>query len=212
MSKLAPSILAASTMHLGKAAHQIVDAQCDALHLDIMDGVFVPNLSFGPGMLADLRDEVKIFFDVHLMLIDPLKHIDAFAENGASGITVHIEADHFEESIARIREHNLCVGASLKPATPVDDLRPYLKQLNKILIMTVEPGFGGQKLIPETLYKVRALRELGFTGEIEADGGINAENALQLAKAGVDTLVMGTAFFRAENPAAFAERIHSIHA
>ena len=212
MSKLAPSILAANTTRLGDAARRIADAGCDALHLDVMDGVFVPNLSFGPAILRDLHNEVPAVYDVHLMLIDPLRYVDVFADYGANAITVHAEAEHFEEALARIRQRGLRVGASLKPATPVDVLRPYLDQLDLVLVMTVEPGFGGQKLIPETLYKPSALRAMGFTGEIEADGGITMDNAKSLVSAGVDTLVMGTAFFRADDPAALASRVHSLHA
>jgi len=210
MSKIAPSILAANTLRMGDAAHKIVDAGCDYVHFDVMDGVFVPNLSFGPALLKDMKREIDLFFDVHLMLIDPLKYVDVFAACGAGGITVHVEAEHFPESIARIRALGLKVGASLRPATPAGDLRDSLPLLNLVLVMTVEPGFGGQKLHPDMLYKIRALREMGFTGEIEVDGGINLENAPQLAAAGADTLVMGTTFFHAEDPAALTQQVHAI--
>ena len=210
MSKIAPSILAANTLRMGDAARQIVTAGCDYVHFDVMDGVFVPNLSFGPALLKDMKAEIDLFFDVHLMLIDPLKYVDVFAENGANGITVHVEADHFAESIARIHELGLKTGASLRPGTPAEELRDALPQLDLVLVMTVEPGFGGQKFNPDMLYKIRALRDRDFTGEIEVDGGVNLENAPALASAGADTLVMGTAFFHADDPAQVAREVHAL--
>lgn len=210
MSKIAPSILAANTLRMGDAARQIVAAGCDYVHFDVMDGVFVPNLSFDPALLKDMKAEIDLFFDVHLMLIDPLKYVDVFAENGANGITVHVEANHFAESITRIHALGLKAGASLRPGTPAEELRDALPQLDLALVMTVEPGFGGQKFNPEMLYKIRALREMGFTGEIEVDGGVNLENAPALAAAGADTLVMGTAFFHAVDPARVAREVHAL--
>ena len=210
MSKIAPSILAADTMRMGDAARQIAQSGCDYVHFDVMDGVFVPNISFGPALLADMKAVVDLYFDVHLMLADPLRYVDVFADSGASGITVHVEAAHFQESILRIHERGLRAGASVKPATPADALKPYLSQLDLILVMTVEPGFGGQKLNPAMTDKIRDFRSLGYHGEIEVDGGITLENAPMLAQAGADTLVMGTAFFRAENPVALVERVHAL--
>ncbi len=210
MSKIAPSILAANTMRLGEAARRIVDTGCDYIHFDVMDGVFVPNISFGPAVLRDMKAEFDAVYDVHLMLIDPLNYIDVFAKNGANAITVHVEANHFEESIARIRELGLTVGASLKPATPADELRPYFAQLDRILVMTVEPGFGGQKLNEDMYYKIRALREMSFTGDIEVDGGINLTNAPLLAQTGADTLVMGTTFFTTDDPAGLVRQVHTL--
>ena len=212
MSKIAPSILAADTMHMGDAAHKIQDSGCDYVHFDVMDGVFVPNISFGPALLSDMKAVVRMYFDVHLMLADPLRYVDVFADSGASGITVHAEAAHFQASIDRIHERGLRAGASLKPATKPDVLLPLLDRLDLILVMTVEPGFGGQKLNADMLDKIRALRALGYQGEIEVDGGITPENAPLLAQAGADTLVMGTSFFRANDPAALVAQIHSLHA
>ena len=196
MCKIAPSILAADTMRMGEAARKIRDAGCDYVHFDVMDGVFVPNLSFGPALLKDMKAEIDLFFDVHLMLIDPLRYVDVFAANGAGAITVHVEAEHFTESIERIRALGLRVGASLRPGTPAQALSMVLNRLDLILVMTVEPGFGGQQLNPAMFGKIRDLRRMGFVGEIEVDGGVTLENAPLLAQAGADTLVMGTAFFR----------------
>ncbi|MEA4929711.1 MAG: ribulose-phosphate 3-epimerase [Candidatus Limiplasma sp.] len=210
MTKIAPSILAADTMHMGDAARRIVSAGCDYVHFDVMDGVFVPNLSFGPALLKDMKAEVALYFDVHLMLIDPLKYVDVFADAGASGVTVHVEAEHFPESLARIRSRGLRTGASLRPATPAAELRDFLPELDLVLVMTVEPGFGGQTLNPAMLDKIRALRGLGFAGEIEVDGGVTLDNAPALVEAGADTLVMGTTFFRAADPQELTRRVHQL--
>ncbi len=210
MSKLAPSILAADVLRLGEQARLVVDTGCDYLHFDIMDGVFVPNISFGPHVLSGLKKEVDAAYDTHLMIRDPLPYIDVFASGGSSAITVHVEALHFEESLARIRALGLKVGASLKPATPVDALAPYFDRLDLILVMTVEPGFGGQKLMLDQVGKISRLRALGFAGEIEVDGGITLENAPLLARAGADTLVMGTTFFRAEDPRGLVREVHAL--
>lgn len=208
MSKLAASILAGNVLRLGEAGQLVVDAGCDYLHFDIMDGVFVPNLSFGPHVLEGLKKEVHAVYDTHLMVADPLALLEAFIKAGSDRITVHVEAKHFEESLARIREAGLQAGASLKPATPAAALVPYFDRLDLILVMSVEPGFGGQKLIPSQVEKIRELRLLGFAGEIEVDGGITVENAPLLAQAGATTLVMGTSFFKAENPKAVAQAVH----
>ena len=210
MSKLAPSLLAADVLYLGQEAQKVVDTGCDYLHFDIMDGVFVPNISFGPHILAGLHQQVQAFYDAHLMIIDPLPYIDVFADSGAQMITVHVEAKHFEESLQKIAARGLRVGASLKPCTPAEALVPYFDQLDVILVMTVEPGFGGQKLMPAQVEKISHLRTLGFQGEIEVDGGITAENAPLLVAAGADTLVMGTTFFKAKDARALVEEVHRL--
>ncbi len=210
MSKLAPSILAADTMHMGMAARRIVDSGADYVHFDVMDGVFVPNISFGPALLKDMKAEIDLFFDVHLMLIDPLPYVDVFSKAGAHGVTVHVEAAHFAESIARIHALGLKAGASLRPGTPASALQEILHQLDLVLVMTVEPGFGGQTLNPAMYDKIRELRAMGFAGEIEVDGGITMDNAPMLADAGADTLVMGTTFFQAPDPALLVRQVHAL--
>ena len=210
MSKLAASVLAADVLRLGEAASLVPATGCDYLHFDIMDGVFVPNISFGPHMLEGLRREVNTVYDTHLMLYDPLPYIDVFAAKGSDMITVHIESEHFEESLRRIRELGIGAGASLKPATPAEAMKPYFDRVDTILVMTVEPGFGGQSLMEEQIRKIAELRELGFDGEIEVDGGITLENAERLVNAGADTLVMGTAFFTAVDPQAVVDAIHAM--
>lgn len=210
MIKLSPSLLAADPLHLEDAALLVKETGCDELHFDVMDGHFVPNLTFGPHILAAMKKKVDLFYDVHLMLSDALGMVDSFADAGASLITVHQEADHLEEAIERIRQRGCQVGVSIRPRTGVETLRPCLDKIDRVLLMTVEPGFGGQKLMPEVLCKARELRAMGFRGEIEADGGITVDNAPSLAEAGIGVLVMGTGFFKANDPAQVARMIHCL--
>ena len=210
MIKLSPSLLAADPLHLGDALKLTIDAGCEELHFDVMDAHFVPNLTFGPHILAGMKKQADFCYDVHLMLTDPITMIDSYAKAGASVITVHAEANGFEESLRRIRELGLVAGASINPATPAEVLRPYLHLIDRVLLMTVVPGFGGQKFMPEALPKVRELREMGFTGEIEADGGVTPDNMQQAVEAGVDILVMGTAFFKAEDPYEVSRLVHAL--
>lgn len=210
MIKLSPSLLAADPLHLLEAGLLIRDTGCDEMHFDVMDAHFVPNLTFGPHILAAFHKKLDLFYDVHLMLSDALAMVDSFADAGASLITVHQEAENFADALVRIRRRGCRVGASVRPKTGVDALRPYLDQIDRVLLMTVEPGFGGQKLMPEALAKARELRALGFRGEIEADGGITLDNAPMVTEAGVGMLVMGTGFFKAEDPAQVVRMIHTL--
>ena len=211
MIKLSPSILAADPLRLGQDARMAQDAGCDELHFDVMDGHFVPNLTFGPHILKAMKQEFpQIVYVVHLMLDNPAEFVDPFIDAGADILTVHAEADGFVRALDRIRERGVRAGASVRPATPVECLRDALSRLDRVLLMTVEPGFGGQKLIPEVLDKAAQLRALGFAGEIEADGGITESNAALLKEAGIGVLVMGTGFFRAKDPAEVVRRVHAL--
>lgn len=211
MIKLSPSILAADPLRLGQAARMAQDAGCDELHFDVMDGHFVPNLTFGPHILKAMKQEFpQIVYDVHLMLDNPAEFVDPFIDAGADILTVHAEADGFVRALDRIRERGVQTGASVRPATPVECLRDALSRLDRVLLMTVEPGFGGQKLIPEVLDKAAQLRALGFAGEIEADGGITESNAALLKEAGIGVLVMGTGFFHAKDPDEVVRRVHAL--
>lgn len=211
MIKLSPSILAADPLRLGQAARMAIEAGCDELHFDVMDGHFVPNLTFGPHILKAMKQEFPgIVYDVHLMLDNPAEFVDVFCDAGADILTVHAEAEGFDRALARIRERGVQAGASVRPATPVECLREKLPRLDRVLLMTVNPGFGGQKLIPEVLGKAAQLRTMGFAGEIEADGGISEDNAALLKEAGIGVLVMGTGFFRAKDPSEVVRRVHAL--
>lgn len=210
MIKLSPSLLAANPLHLGDAVKMTMEAGCDELHFDVMDAHFVPNLTFGPHILKAIDKEYDIVQDVHLMLSDPIQYVDAFADAGADIITVHAEANDFEKTLQKIRKLGLQAGASVRPGTSVDVLRPYVHLLDRVLIMSVEPGFGGQKFRPETLPKARELRAMGFAGEIEIDGGVSPANMQQVVDAGVGVLVMGTAFYKADDPMQVARQVHAL--
>lgn len=200
MIKTAPSLLAADFSNLREEVKSISDA--DYLHLDVMDGHFVPNLSIGPGVIKALRPHTELVFDVHLMITNPLKYIDSFIKAGADIITVHVEAeDDTKEALELIKAAGIKCGIVLSPDTPVEAAIPYLDDVDMVLIMSVYPGFGGQKFIPGVLSKVTALKEMrnGRKYEIEIDGGINAENAPLAIEAGVDILVAGTSVFGAED-------------
>lgn len=202
MIEIAASILASDFMHMQEDIQRILDAGADLLHVDIMDAHFVPNLSFGPEISKALRRGFpEIRQDVHLMMTHPEDYVEAFAKSGANDITIHLEiGEKAIETLYTIKSLGLKAGLTLKPATRAESLFPYLHLLDLVLLMTVEPGFGGQKLIPEALKKADVLRNQGFLGCISADGGIGPENAKIAIECGVNRLVMGTALFKAQDP------------
>ena len=214
MIKLTPSLLAADLLHLGGAIDMMRRDGLDQLHFDVMDAHFVPNLSFGPDFCRAIhRYDPNMKIDVHLMMDNPDKYFDEFAQYGASSITVHAEiGGDLEGMIRSVHGLNVKAGLSVKPETDAAVLLPYLDQLDLILIMTVEPGFGGQKFMPEEVEKIRFLRRAGFRGDIAVDGGVNMENAPMLAQAGATLLVMGTSYFHAPDPEKVARFVEGLNA
>ncbi len=214
MIKLTPSLLAADLMNLGGAVGMMGRDGLDQLHFDVMDAHFVPNLSFGPDFCRAIhRQHPEMKIDVHLMMDNPQNYLDEFAQYGASSITVHEEiGGDLAGMIRRIQALQVKAGLSVKPGTGVETLLPYLDQLDLVLIMTVEPGFGGQKFMPEEVEKIRFLRRAGFRGDIAVDGGVSIQNAPLLAEAGATLLVMGTSYFRAEDPSLVARFVKDLNA
>ena len=204
MIKILPSILAADSLRMGEEIARVMEAGADGLHVDIMDAHFVPNLSFSPALVKAIRKGFPaVYQDVHLMMDNPAAYISAFAEAGADAITIHAEIpENIEEILRDIRARGCKAGLSVKPKTDVSAVEKYLPLCDQVLVMTVEPGFGGQKFMAEMMPKLRWLRENGFAGGVQVDGGVNVETARACVSAGADELVMGTALVRAEDPVA----------
>ena len=199
--KISPSILSADFSKLGSEIQSLEKADADLIHIDVMDGHFVPNITIGPDVISKLRKYTSLPFDVHLMISPVNNYIKNFAEAGADIITIHPEATNdLTSSIKKIKSYNKKAGVSLNPETPVEKVLPVLKLIDLVLVMSVNPGFGGQKFIQETLSKVKILRKeidsKKIKTEIEIDGGINFQNAKMAISAGVDILVSGTTIFK----------------
>ena len=210
MIKVAPSILAADFSALGEAVERIDRCGADFIHCDVMDGMFVPNITFGAGMIQALRRHTKKILDVHLMVEKPERYIDDFVAAGADIITVHFEASpHPHRTRSYIRAQGVKAGIVYNPATPVDSLAYLLDHVDMVLLMTVNPGFGGQRFLPEVLPKIEQVRRMIGNREIllEVDGGITVENAVLAKKSGADVLVAGSSVFSSEDPCAAIEAL-----
>jgi len=215
MVQIVPSILSADFARLAEQIHQVEQGGAGMLHLDVMDGHFVPNITIGPPVVASIRKATRMRLDVHLMISDPDRYIAAFAEAGADQISVHQEACvHLDRTLRSIRERGLPAGVVLNPATPVTMLDEVLDIVDFVLVMSVNPGFGGQEFIPGALRKIRALdrrrRERNLPFYLEIDGGVNKNNLAEVVRAGCDWIVMGASIFHSQDPAATVAQMREI--
>ncbi|PZF72305.1 ribulose-phosphate 3-epimerase [Taibaiella soli] len=215
MPIIAPSILSADFLNLGRDIEMVNNSEADWFHLDVMDGRFVPNISYGMSIISQMKKAAKKTFDVHLMIVEPEKYITEFAKAGADILTVHLEAStHLHRNIQAIKAAGMKAGVALNPHTPVHMLDDILCDLDLVLIMSVNPGFGGQKFIDHSIQKIRQLRKMiedrGIDTVIEVDGGVTLENAPILVKAGADALVAGNTVFSAPDPVEMIKKLKAV--
>lgn len=215
MPIIAPSLLAADFLHLQDECNMLNASQADWFHLDIMDGRFVPNISYGPMLVEFFRKATSKVCDVHLMIEEPGRYAELFAKSGADILTVHLEAcPHLHRNVQQIKSLGMQAGIAINPHTPVDFLKDILGDIDMVLIMSVNPGFGGQSFIPHTLQKIKQLKtmitEKGLQVKIEVDGGITEANAQQVINAGADVLVAGSTIFKSADPAAIIGRLKAL--
>lgn len=213
-NSVSASVLSADMLRLGEEMKKLEENGIEMLHFDVMDGLFVNNITFGLPVLERMRKETNLILDVHLMIADPIKYVSRFAESGADIISFHLESQSDTmQTIKAIRESGAKVALAIKPATPADAVFEYLPYLDMVLVMTVEPGFGGQSFMPECADKVRIIRdkitELGLDIDVQVDGGINAETSVIVKKAGANVLVSGSYLFKAENMKETAENLRA---
>ncbi|HRP88802.1 MAG TPA: ribulose-phosphate 3-epimerase [Edaphocola sp.] len=212
MALIAPSVLSADFLNLSKDIEMINQSQADWFHLDVMDGRFVPNISFGIPVIAAIAKEAKKPLDVHLMIVEPEKYVSAFAQAGAHHLSVHIEAStHLHRTVQMIQSEGMKAGVAINPHTPIAQLEDIIADIDIVCMMSVNPGFGGQKFIPHTLKKIKQLKHLiqetGSNALIEIDGGVTLENASEIIAAGADVLVAGNTVFNSDNPVATIEAL-----
>lgn len=215
MPIIAPSLLSADFLKLQLECDMLNQSQADWYHLDVMDGVFVPNISFGPMLIEFFRKATTKVCDVHLMIQQPERYVEAFHKAGADILTVHIEAStHLHRTIQHIKQLGMQAGVAINPHTPVETLKDILCDIDLVCLMSVNPGFGGQKFIPQTLNKIKMLKSMiqhqGLSVKIEIDGGVTLDNAAEILKAGADVLVAGNTVFKSTNPIATIEALKKL--